>query len=147
MKGGTLDIQLGRSAVWLRLASCVHLFAAFIPLFSSVGLLTIALWPAIGFSFFYLWRRDYVRNASSSVRSLRFSEGEWTLQGSSEECSGQWLEAELTGERLITPFLTVLSFQVQIDGKKRYRRVVIFRDAVAPEPFRRLRVHLLLGGS
>lgn len=85
--------------------------------------------------------RDDLRNLTRSVQALRVHQGEWTLQSS----NGRWVEAELKGERLITPFITTLSFQAVAEGKPQQYRVVIFRDAVAPEPYRRLRVYLLLG--
>ena len=141
LKDSAIELHLGRSVIWFRLTLSAHALAALAPLFSAAGLFAVLVWPFIGLSFFYLMRRDYLRNLACSVKGLRLYQGEWTLQGA----SGQWFDSELKGERLITPFLTALSFQAVKEGKARRYRAVIFRDAVAPEPYRRLRVYLLLG--
>ncbi|WP_281646016.1 protein YgfX [Parendozoicomonas sp. Alg238-R29] len=138
----SIDLQLGQSALWLRLALGIHISTAVIPLFSVVAFWFLLMWPLIALSFFYYLRRDYWRCAPRSVKRLRFYRNSWKVQS----VTGAWFDAEPVGEKLITPFLTTMSFRVVNGGKTERRKVVIFKDSVHPEPFRQLRMYLLLGG-
>ncbi|WP_408635888.1 protein YgfX [Parendozoicomonas callyspongiae] len=136
----SINLQLGQSVYWLRLALAVHVSAGLFPLFSAGGLWFILLWPLLVLSFITLARRDYWRESDTAVTSLRYYRNSWRLHSRKG-----WIEAELTGERLVIPFLTILRFQEKsLSGGKRKWTVVIFRDAVHDEPYRQLRVYLLL---
>ena len=136
----SINIQLGRSALWWRLTLSAHICAAVFPLFSAGGVWLILLWPFLLYSFFKLARRDFWRKADNSVLGLRCFRGFWRLQN-----RNGWKPVEFVGEYLVMPLITILKFKESANRKKGRRWVdIIFRDAVQPEPYRQLRVFLLM---
>ncbi|CAM3581896.1 protein YgfX [Parendozoicomonas haliclonae] len=123
------------------MALLVHSIAALSPFFSAAGWLTPLFWPLVVISLKQFHSR-LVSRQSADVQGLRWFQGEWKLMLP----DGHWVESQLVGERLVTPFLTVLRFTCStssIDKPKRLA-VVLFRDAVPEEPYRQLRVLIRL---
>ena len=139
----SLDLPLGRSTVWLTLACVAHAASGLCVFFSAAGAWGLLVVPLLLGSFVKGVRQDYLRKTAASVCQLRFHAGGWRVLSG----TGSWYAAELEGEQLITPFLTLLCVAIRDDQNlscgKRY--LVIFHDAADPELLRQLRVIVRFG--
>lgn len=82
-------------------------------------------------------RQHVWRAGKRSVRAIRLTgECDLSLQGQ----DGAWLEAAILPSSFISPYLTVLN--LQLEGERRARHVIILPDAMDSEQFRQLRVWL-----
>jgi toxin CptA len=82
-------------------------------------------------------RQHVWRAGKRSVRAVRLTgECDMSLQGQ----DATWLEAAILPSSFISPYLTVLN--LNIEGERRARHVVILPDAMDAEQFRQLRVWL-----
>jgi len=99
-----------------------------LPLEIKIGLLAI-----LAISMFVVLRSKGLAN----VKNLTWKEGnEWVL----ELGDGSQYETHLLPSSYVSPWLVVLNFEKTNESKK--RSVTLFRDALDPESFRRLRVRL-----
>lgn len=133
-----LSITLRPSYLLAALLVVMHALAM-----TSVWLVPLALAMKIGTavllaSTLTLSLRQHVQRAGRrSVRAIRLNaECEISLQGQ----DGTWQKATLQPSSFVSPYLSVLNFQ--LEGEKRVRHVVVLPDAVDAEQFRQLRVWL-----
>jgi hypothetical protein len=111
-----------------------------------IFLLNGLIWPGklfllglVAVSGVYYWRRVIHAQQPNTVKRLTWrADGEWLL----ELVSGEKLEAELLPNAYVHAWLVTLIFRRQASGEK--IRLVLFRDALEAEMFRRLRVRLRL---
>jgi hypothetical protein len=82
-----------------------------------------------------------LKHAWSSNQSLELrgnAQGEWQLHSKQQE-----QKARLLADSVVTPLFAVLQFRLERAGRK---SVVIFRDSLGSDDFRRLRVRLKVEG-
>lgn len=83
-----------------------------------------------------LLKRAWVSNHALELRCN--AQGEWQLRSKQQK-----LKARLQADSVVTPLFAVLQFKLERAGRK---SVVIFRDSLAHDDFRRLRVRLKVEG-
>ena len=111
--------------------------ALWLPLPYWAGMAWCALvLPATGY---YIVRDALLRQAGSIVELEVDARGHLRCQ----TVSGQWLDAQVRGDSMVTPWLTVLN--LQLSTSRRPRAVLLLSDSGDAEMFRRLRVWLRWG--
>lgn len=125
------------SKIFFAIEVMVHLGAVV-----SVLVLDMALWVKYGLVILVLinliyvvWRYVLLQHAKS-IQQIEHNNEHWVLITKSQ----QQLPGELCGQCLLTNFLLVLVFRLE----QRKSVVVIFKDALHREDFRKLRMILLL---
>ncbi|MDD5241781.1 MAG: hypothetical protein PHG47_08700 [Sulfuricella sp.] len=134
----TLTVAVGASRWLAGLLAGMHGFAAVmcwlvpLPLWFAV-LLTVLL----AGSAWHVLRRDGFRTLPNSLVAVRLhADGRCAFKIRGET----WHQATLLGSSFVSPYLTVLNLQPE--GKRFARHLVILPDAVNAADFRRLRVWL-----
>ncbi|MBI5918284.1 MAG: hypothetical protein HY849_02765 [Nitrosomonadales bacterium] len=101
----------------------------------------LALFVLLSFNLFYLlWSVALLRSPASCV-GLVFEPDRVVLM----QRNGTAVRAQLLGDSLVMPWLTVLNLKPE--GVRWARRVVILPDSLDAESFRELRVWLRWGGQ
>lgn len=131
-----LDLELRFSPTLATLLGLAHLVSLILlwitplgvfPQF-GIGLLVVASW------LFHL-RRDCFRLAPGAIVRLRVEHGG---KFSYQTRAGEWHDAALLGNSLVTPWLSVLGFRRE--GARFGRYTVLFPDTLDAEAYRKLRV-------
>ncbi len=140
-----LHIELGPSRSLVVYIMGVHIVV--------LGLLMITAitrhqweWGAIillllGFSAWYMVTKDAVRSQSKAIKRLLWdSDDDWWLSNASTQRQGPWV---LSGETFISTRLVILKLRpIKSQWWTRPEYVLIPRDGVSAEVFRKLRVRL-----
>lgn len=133
------QIELLPSLTQRYLTTITHLVVALLVVFSSLYLLFKLL--ALSCCLFSYSLAERARRAQIQHRYLVFGRGEFSLINE----QGQVLPCALRGEILSSPWLIILNVLFDGSDKKQIARrssLVLFRDAMHEEDWRRLRVVL-----
>ncbi|MFT4046519.1 MAG: hypothetical protein QM661_07445 [Solimonas sp.] len=135
----TVDLRLRPSLSALRVIFVIHAAClALLPFAMQPGLPMFALVIAFAASWFWLRRHPALGFGPRAItRIVWHADGAWTLFFG--EVVGK---AELLGNSLVHPWLLVLNFRAEKNGR-RYTRVIAGGEAEAG-PLRRLRARLSL---
>lgn len=133
-----LRIPLGPSRRLAALFVAAHLLAALGVLASTPpSIIAAVLLPTLAANLWYSLRRHAWLTAPRSLVLLDFSD---TLEVAAEERSGRRIVATVLGTTFVAPWLVVLNLEVE--GDRFLRTVVVMPDATARESFRAVRVWL-----
>jgi len=134
----TLTVAAGSSRWLAGLLAGMHGFAA-----AMCWLVPLSQWLAVSLtallagSAWHALRRDGFRTLPNSLVAVRLhADGRCAFKVRGET----WHQAALLGSSFVSPYLTVLNLQPE--GGRFARHLVILPDAVNAEDFRRLRVWL-----
>lgn len=133
------QIELLPSRTQSYLTTITHLVVVLLVVFSSLYLLFKLL--ALGCCLFSYYLAEHARRVQIQYRYLVFDHGEFSLVNE----LGQLLPCALRGEILSSPWLIILNVLFDGSDKKQIARrnsLVLFRDAMHEEDWRRLRVVL-----
>jgi hypothetical protein len=133
----SLRFELKPSRLFFRLAVVAHVLALAACLFNALGFgLRLSMFVAVAANLFYTLKRNL---RADRIVELDYSDaGGWTL------CNGgEVLPISLSASTISTSWIVMLHYRIQ--GRRGLQTLPIFRDAVAAEDYRRLKVALRIG--
>lgn len=136
-------LELGPSPVLVLVLAALHAGGGLIALTLPLAWIwRVALLGAVGASLYRALALHGVRRAPGAVVALAF--GDEARCALYRRGAGRWEAGRVVDCRVQARLVLLV---VRSDERRRASRVVIPADAVAPEPFRRLRARLRLGGA
>lgn len=127
------SMRLACFFILIHLVAMLSLLASLTPFWLKASGIVLCL-----YSFLSIWRYYVALNSGKAVRHLSLDEYQnWSLV----QKNGEVLKARLQGDTVVFPFIVILNFK----ATKRHFSVIICKDSVLGETFRRLCVKLRTG--